>query len=67
MTRVRLFRIGKRIALVLLALIVVLGGVYYYLVMPHRPHVPAGSAEDLLFQADSLAWNSRSSAEPAGT
>src|SRR5579863_4695999 len=27
--------------------------------MPHRPHVPAGSAEDLLFQVDSLAWNDR--------
>src|SRR5579863_3577459 len=59
MTRVRLFRIGKRIALVLLALIVVLGGAYYYAVMPHHPHVPAGSAEDLLFRADSLAWNDR--------
>lgn len=59
MTRVRLFRIGKRIALVLLALIVVLGGAYYYAVMPHRPPVPAGSAEDLLFRADTLAWNDR--------
>lgn len=55
----RLFRIGKRIALVLLALIVVLGGAYYYAVMPHHPHVPAGSAEDLLFRADTLAWNDR--------
>jgi len=59
MNRVRLFRIGKRIALVLLALIVVLGGAYYYVVMPHHPHVPAGSAEDLLFRADTLAWNDR--------
>ena len=59
MNRVRLFRIGKRIALVLLALIVVLGGAYYYAVMPHHPHVPAGSAEDLLFRADTLAWNDR--------
>lgn len=55
----RLFRIGKRIALALLALIVVLGGAYYYAVMPHRPPVPAGSAEDLLFHADTLAWNDR--------
>jgi CHAT domain-containing protein len=55
----RLFRIGKQIALVLSALIVVLGGAYYYAVMPHRPHVPVGSAEDLLFQADTLAWNDR--------
>ena len=55
----RLFRISKRIALVLLALIVVLGGAYYYAVMPHRPHVPVGSAEDLLFRADTLAWNDR--------
>ena len=59
MTRAQLFRIGKRTALVLLALIVVLGGAYYYAVMPHRPHVPAGSAEDLLFRANSLAWNDR--------
>ena len=50
---------GKRIAFVLSALIVVLGGAYYYAVMPHRPHVPVGSAEDLLFQADTLAWNDR--------
>jgi CHAT domain-containing protein len=59
MTQVQLLRIGKRIALVLSALIVVLGGAYYYAVMPHRPHVPVGSAEDLLFQADTLAWNDR--------
>jgi CHAT domain-containing protein len=59
MTHSRLFRIGKRIALVLSALIVVLGGAYYYAVMPHRPHVPVGSAEDSLFQADTLAWNDR--------
>ena len=59
MTHSRLFRIGKRIALFLSALIVVLGGAYYYAVMPHRPHVPAGSAEDLLFRADTLAWNDR--------
>ena len=59
MIRVRLFRIGKRIALVLLALIVVLGGAYYYAVLPHHPHVPAGSAEDLVFRADGLAWNDR--------
>lgn len=59
MTRARLFRIGKRIALVLLAQIVVLGGAYYYAVTPHRPHVSAGSAEDLLFRADTLAWNDR--------
>ncbi len=59
MTRVQLLRIGKRIALVLSGLIVVLGGAYYYAVMPHRPHVPAGTAEDLLFRADTLAWNDR--------
>jgi CHAT domain-containing protein len=59
MTRVQLLRIGKRIALVLSGLIVVLGGAYYYAVMPHRPHVPAGMAEDLLFRADALAWNDR--------
>jgi CHAT domain-containing protein len=58
-TRVRLFRIGKRIALVLLVLVVGLSGAYYYAVMPHRPSVPAGSAEDLLFRADTLAWNDR--------
>ena len=55
----QLFRIGKRIALAFLALIIVLGGVYYYAVMPRRPHVPAGSAEDLMFRADTLAWNDR--------
>ena len=59
MTHSRLFRIGKRIGLVLSALIVALGGAYYYAVMPHRPHVPVGSAEDLLFRADTLAWNDR--------
>ena len=59
MTRVQLLRIGKRIALVLSGSIVVLGGAYYYAVMPHRPHVPAGTAEDLLFRADTLAWNDR--------
>ena len=60
MTRAHLFLVGRRIALVLLALIVVLGGAYYYaVVLPHQPHVPAGSAEDLLFRADSLAWNDR--------
>ncbi len=59
MTRVRFFRISKRMALFLPALIVVLGGAYYYAVMPHHPHVPAGSADDLLFRADTLAWNDR--------
>lgn len=59
MTRVRFYRIGIRIAVVLLAIAVVLGGAYYYAVMPHRPQVPAGSAEDLLFRADTLAWNDR--------
>ena len=59
MAHSQLFRIGKRIAFVLSALIVVLGGAYYYAVMPHRPHVPVGSAEDLLFRADTLAWNDR--------
>jgi CHAT domain-containing protein len=34
-------------------------GAYYYAVTPHRPHVPTGSAEDLLFRADQLAWNDR--------
>lgn len=59
MTRAQLFRISKRVALALLALIVVLGGAYYYAIMPHPPHVPAGSADDLLFRADTLAWNDR--------
>jgi CHAT domain-containing protein len=59
MTRPQLLRIGKRMALALLALILVLGCVYYYSVMPHRPRVPAGSAEDMLFRADTLAWNDR--------
>jgi hypothetical protein len=59
MTRLRLFRIGKRIALVSLVLLVLLGGAYYYAITPHRPHVPIGSAEDLLFRADTLAWNDR--------
>jgi CHAT domain-containing protein len=59
MTRVQFLRIGKRMALALLAAIVALGGVYYYSVMPHRPRVPAGSAEDLLFRADTIAWNDR--------
>ena len=59
MTHSTLFRIGKRIGLVLSALIVVLGGAYYYAVIPHHPDVPAGSAADLLFRADTLAWNDR--------
>jgi CHAT domain-containing protein len=59
MTRAQLFRIYKRIALVSLVLLVVLGGAYYYSITPHRPHVPVGSAEDLLFRADNLAWNDR--------
>jgi len=59
MTNLRTFRIGKRIALILLALILVLTGAYYYAVTPHRPHVPLGSAEDLLYRADILAWNDR--------
>ena len=61
----RLLRIGKRIALVLLALVLVLTGTYYYAVTPHRPFVPAESAEDLLYRADTLAWNDRwEEAEP---
>jgi CHAT domain-containing protein len=65
MTNSRLLRIGKRIALVLLALVLVLTGTYYYAVTPHRPFVPAGSAEDLLYRADTLAWNDRwEEAEP---
>jgi CHAT domain-containing protein len=59
MTRVRLLRIGIRFTVAFLALVVVLGGAYYYAVTPHRPRVPAGSAEDLLFRADTLAWNDR--------
>ena len=55
----RILRIGKRIALVFLVLIFVLTGAYYYAVTPHRPRVPVGSAEDLLFRADTLAWNDR--------
>jgi CHAT domain-containing protein len=55
----RLLRIGKRIAFVFLALMLLLATAYYYAVTPHRPRVPAGSAEDLLFRADSLAWNDR--------
>lgn len=55
----RLLRMGRRIALVASVLIAVLSGVYLYAVMPHRPHMRAGSAEDLLFRADALAWNDR--------
>jgi CHAT domain-containing protein len=55
----RLLRIGKRIALIFVALLVVVAGAYYYAVTPHRPHVPIGSGEDLLFRADALAWNDR--------
>ena len=55
----RLLRIGKRIALIFVTLLVVVTGAYYYAVTPHRPHVPVGSAEDLLFRADTLAWNDR--------
>jgi hypothetical protein len=55
----RILRIGKRIAFVFLILIFVLTGAYYYAVTPHRPRVPVGSAEDLLFRADTLAWNDR--------
>ena len=55
----RLLRIGKRIALIFVPVLVVLTGAYYYAVTPHRPHVPVGSAEDLLFRADALAWNDR--------
>src|SRR5579863_9646517 len=55
----RLLRIGKRIALVFLVLMLVLSGAYYYAVTPHRPLVPAGSATDLLYRADTLAWNDR--------
>ncbi|MGA9784487.1 MAG: hypothetical protein WBQ52_20170, partial [Terracidiphilus sp.] len=55
----QLLQISKRIALVLSGSIVVLGGAYYYAVMPHRPNVPAGTADDLLFRADTLAWNDR--------
>lgn len=59
MTRVRLLRVGRRIAPTVSVLIAVLSGVYLYAVMPHRPHLPAGSAEDLLYRADSLSWNDR--------
>jgi CHAT domain-containing protein len=59
MTRERLFRIGKRIAIMFLAIVVLLGGAYYYTVMSRRSHFPAGSAEDMLFRADTLAWNDR--------
>ena len=47
----RLLRIGKRISLIFVTLLVVVTGAYY--------HVPVGSAEDLLFRADALAWNDR--------
>jgi CHAT domain-containing protein len=59
MTHLRLLRIAKRTAIVLLALIVVVAGAYYFAVTPHRPHVPMDSAEDLLYRADTLAWNDR--------
>lgn len=59
MTHLRLLHIAKRTTVVLLALIVVVGGAYYIAVTPHRPHVPPGSAEDLLYRADALAWNDR--------
>jgi len=55
----RLLRIGKRIALFFLILILVLTGAYYYAVTPHPPSVPQGSAEDLLYRANSLARNDR--------
>jgi CHAT domain-containing protein len=55
----RFLRIGKRIVLIFVPLLVILTGAYYYAVTPHRPHVPVGSAEDLIFSADSLAWNDR--------
>src|SRR5215472_13529718 len=55
----RVLRITKRIAITVLALLVGFTGAYYYAVTPHRPHVPAGSAEDLLFSADQLSWNDR--------
>jgi tetratricopeptide (TPR) repeat protein len=35
----------------------VLTGAYYYSVTPHHSYVPVGSAEDLLFRGDALAWN----------
>ena len=55
----RLLRIGNRIALVFFNLILMLAGVYYHAVAPHRPSVPEGSAEDLLYRANDLAWNDR--------
>lgn len=59
MSGAQLLRIGMRTGVILLTLIVVLGGLYYYAVMPHQPRVPEGSAENLLFRADTLAWNDR--------
>lgn len=52
-------RFGRRIVLAFLSLILVLTGAYFYAVTAHRPHVPLGSAEDLLFRADILAWDDR--------
>lgn len=65
MTSLRLLRMSKRLGLTLSAMMVVATGAYFYVPMPHRPFVAEGSAEDLLYRADALAWNDRwEEAEP---
>jgi CHAT domain-containing protein len=59
MTRARLVRIGKRIALIFVAALVLMTGVYYYAVTPHRSGANPESAQGLLERADALAWDNR--------
>jgi CHAT domain-containing protein len=55
----RLFRIGKFVAVILAIAAALVTGVYFYAVAPHRSNADPHSARGLLERADILAWNNR--------
>lgn len=55
----RLFRIGKFVAVIFAVAAALVTGVYFYAVTPHHSSADPQSARGLLERADILAWNNR--------
>lgn len=53
----RLPRIFKFVALAVVGMVILVAGVYFYAITPHRISAPPDSAQGLLERADSLAWD----------